>query len=71
MPGREEQLKTKKLIDAKTKLRQMLSLIDEPQGARVRAAVGVIWKALIGPGRFPRPAYFETTPIVPSHVSTN
>jgi hypothetical protein len=32
MAGREEQLKSKKLIDAKTKLRQMLSLIDELQG---------------------------------------
>src|SRR5688572_16497619 len=31
MAGREDQLKAKKFIDAKTKLRQMLSMIDELQ----------------------------------------
>jgi len=32
MAGREQQLKTQKFIDAKAKLRQMLSVIDELQG---------------------------------------
>ena len=32
MAGREEQVKAKKFIDAKAKLRQMLTLMDELQG---------------------------------------